>query len=316
MSDSVYNIDKLIGKLGNPIEGSELISRPKSDLDKILGLRYNWLDGCDSCWISAVDYMGNDRTPAKAARKSTKGGESNKEESFARDNGTTRFLIQHAHTSPLESCEMRIEITLPLFVLAQIVRHRTANVNVQSGRYSEFKPEYYIPKTLFPQSVKNKQMRDESIPMTGEEIDKLLGQTEELVENSFHVYREMIEKHNVAREMARFHLPQNLISSMSFKLDSHNLMHFNDLRLAADVMPETRMLAQKIEILQAIHTPMIHKHYVEYRRDSVRLFSQEAELIGKLLDGESVDPKALENLKEKIAAHKMAGALDVESILS
>lgn len=311
---SVYDIDALIAKLGKPLDCSNVISRPKSDLDKILGLRYKWLDGCDSCWISAVDYMGNDRTPAKAARKSTKGGESNKEESFARDNGTTRFLIQHAHTSPLESCEMRVEMTLPLFVLAQIVRHRTANVNVQSGRYSEFKPEYYIPKTLFPQSEKNKQMRDETTPMTGEDIDVLLGKTEWLVEESFRVYREMIEKHHVAREMARFHLPQNLISSMSFKLDSHNLMHFNDLRLAADVMPETRMLAQKIEILQAIHTPMIHKHYVEYRRDSVRIFSKEAELLNKILNGEKVDPKDIEKLKNKISNHKMVGALDVDSI--
>lgn len=245
-----------------PIDASATAFRPVSEgMDKILGLRFPVLD---KGWVSPVDYMGNDRTPAHAARTSTKGFDAEQDRSLEADVKLLSHLYRERHTSPFEACECRIIMYVPIVVLRQIMRHRTFSYNEQSGRYSVFDLEFYYPEVLHPQSTTNKQMADE---------DKTVEHSKQLLERMKAHNEEFKELYEgllcdlTAREQARLNMPLNTYTVVSMKGNLLNWIKFLSLRTAYDAQPETRQYALMIENILTAWVPNI----MEIRKTCQRL---------------------------------------------
>ena len=207
-----------------------------SALEKIL---YKQIPILDHGFIRVIDYMGTDQSIVQAARVSY--GEGTKK--LREDRGLIRYLLSHWHTTPFEMCEIKFHIKLPIFVARQWIRHRTANVNEYSARYSVLDKEFYVPEMdqLGSQSTTNKQGRSNTLDK------KFAKQAQDLIQkNSEQLYDdyqnllngkllnndEYVEGEGLARELARTTLPLNYYTQLYWKVDLHNLMHF--LRLRAD----------------------------------------------------------------------------------
>ena len=178
-------------------------------------------------FVRLVDYMGGDESIVQAARVSYGRGTKTVNE----DRGLIRYLMRHMHTTPFEMVELKFHVKLPIFVARQWIRHRTANVNEYSGRYSVMKDEFYIPEpqAIHRQSRRNKQGRaNEEVP---EELRKKVLETLGSAQReTYREYSAMLEE-DIARELARIHLPLSLYTEWYWKIDLHNLFHFLHLRV-------------------------------------------------------------------------------------
>ena len=177
----------------------------------------------DHGFIRLVDYMGNDAAIVQAARVSY--GKGTKK--VSQDRGLIRYLMRNRHTSPFEMVEFKFHVKLPIFVARQWIRHRTANVNEYSGRYSVMKEEFYLPPPdqVRTQSTVNKQGRsDEDVP--DDLKQKLLDYLTASQHDAYRHYNEYIE-HGLARELARINLPLSLYTEWYWKIDLHNLFHLS-----------------------------------------------------------------------------------------
>lgn len=245
---------------GMPASREHEIKRATApELDPILGWAFPVLD---HGFVRIIDYMGNQDAIVQAARVSYGAGTKTGRDSRS----LLRYLLRHMHTSPFEMCEIKLHVKLPIFVARQWIRHRTANVNEYSARYSLLSREFHMPEgsELAPQSSDNKQGR--SGDYTETERAEILRVMEGVCDAAFNVYEELVEEGGVslARESARAILPLSTYTEWYWKVDLHNLLHFLKLRMHAHAQLEIRLYAETIYELISAWVPDVVDAYDEY----------------------------------------------------
>ena len=241
----------------------------------------------DHGFVRVIDYMGNDTSIVQAARVSY--GEGTKK---SRDDKSLIFyLMRHWHSTPFEMCEIKLHVKLPVFVARQWIRHRTANVNEYSARYSILDNEFYIPKSenLASQSSLNNQGRGDVLE--GEEAKKVIQILKNDSLRSYKSYEKMLSKENkkgLARELARMNLPTNIYTQWYWKTDLHNLFNFIRLRNDIHAQYEIRVYAEKIAELVKKWVPFAYEAFEQYQLNSSHLSSNGLSCIKRLMKGEDV----------------------------
>ncbi len=241
----------------------------------------------DHGFVRVIDYMGDDAAITQAARVSYGKGT----KSVQNDEGLIRYLMRHWHSTPFEMCEVKLHVKLPVFVARQWIRHRTANVNEYSARYSILDREFYIPAPdqLAAQSTLNAQGRGELL--TEAESARVLEILKGDSARCYDHYQEMISedgKQGLARELARMNLPANIYTQWYWKVDLHNLFHFLRLRADAHAQYEIRVYADCIAGLVADWVPFAYKAFEDYRMGGVTLSAQAVDCVRRMLKGEAV----------------------------
>jgi len=260
-------------------------------LEKIL---YNQIKVLDKGFIRVVDYMGNDSSIVQAARVSY--GKGTKKKSL--DEGLIRYLLRHKHTTPFEMCEIKLHVKLPIFIARQWIRHRTANINEYSARYSILEDEFYIPKTsnLAKQSISNKQGRGKELE--AELAKKIIKILKEDSKRNYNNYLWMLNEEenegydntrdSLSRELARINLTLNTYTQWYWKVDLHNFMHFLSLRADSHSQFEIRAYADILLDLLKKWVPITYKAFCSYRLNSAELSHEALEVIKKLIKGKNV----------------------------
>lgn len=249
-------------------------------MEKIIGRRFDVLD---HGFVRVIDYMGNDSSISEAARVSY-GTHLREEKENSR---LLDFLIRHSHTSPFEMCEVKLHVKAPIFVARQWLRHRTANVNEISARYTKLNDEYFLPAPMEigRQSRANKQQRDigELMPFAMRAREKMKNE----IDSTYEVYEGLLED-GVPRELARTVLSLAYYTEFFWKIDAHNLMSFLRLRLSSGAQKEVRAYAEVIafEILRS-WLPLVFDKFEKHVLGSTRLSSRATQFITALLAGES-----------------------------
>src|ERR1700677_4801137 len=211
---------------------------------------YAPLEVLDHGFVRVVDYMGDDAAIVQAARVSYGRGTRRVSE----DAGLIRYLMRHRHSTPFEMCEIKYHVKLPIFVARQWIRHRTANVNEYSARYSILDREFYIPapEQLAAQSVSNRQGRGDILD--GEEAAQVLDLLRADAEQCYAHYAFMLNegenadpaRRGLARELARMNLTLNTYTQWYWKTNLHNLFHFLSLRADSHAQYEIRVYADEM----------------------------------------------------------------------
>ncbi|WP_444463165.1 FAD-dependent thymidylate synthase [Rhodobacter capsulatus] len=240
--------------------------------------------------IRVIDYMGDDAAICQAARVSYGRGT----KAVSDDRGLIRYLMRHWHSTPFEMCEVKFHVKLPIFVARQWIRHRTANVNEYSARYSVMDREFYIPapEHLAAQSTVNNQGRGQVLE--GAEAARVLDLLREDAMRAYDHYEDMLTpdadtgKLGLARELARMNLPANVYTQWYWKIDLHNLFHF--LRLRADVHAqyEIRVYAQIMCDIVKDWVPQAYEAFEDYRLGAVSVSAKAKEVLKRRLAGEVV----------------------------
>ena len=212
---------------------------------------YQAIPVLDHGFVRVIDYMGDDAAIVQAARVSYGRGTRRVSE----DAGLIRYLMRHRHSTPFEMCEIKYHVKLPIFVARQWIRHRTANVNEYSARYSILDREFYLPapEHLAAQSAANRQGRGDVL--AGEEAAHVLDLLREDATRCYDHYAEMLNedeagaardpsRQGLARELARMNLTLNTYTQWYWKTDLHNLFHFLSLRADAHAQYEIRAYAE------------------------------------------------------------------------
>ncbi|WP_264339715.1 FAD-dependent thymidylate synthase [Wolbachia endosymbiont (group A) of Cydia splendana] len=250
------------------------------EIDAILYEEHKVLD---HGFIRVVDYMGSDSAIVQAARVSY--GKGTKQ--ISQDEALIKYLMRHHHTTPFEMCEIKFHVKLPIFVARQWTRHRTANVNEYSARYSILDNEFYTPKPeqVAKQSDNNKQGSGEAFdPDTSKEIIDSLTNDSNLV---YSHYEKFIEQ-GLAREIARTNLMLNYYTQFYWKIDLHNLLHFLKLRADKHAQYEIRVYAEVMLDIIKKWVPLAYNAFVEYCLESACISRTGLEIIRKLIKGENV----------------------------
>ncbi len=233
-----------------------------------------WLNRPIPCldygFVYLVDYMGDDAAMAQAARTSY--GKGTKK--VSEDRGLIRHLMRHAHTSPIEMSEVKFHCKMPIFVARQWIRHRTANVNEYSGRYSEMLNEFYVPDpaVLKKQSANNRQGRDENL--APEQQARALDLLKEIYAMQYSAYEELLEM-GVARELARIGLSVANYTQWYWKIDVHNLLHFLRLRLDAHAQYEIRVFGEAMARVIRDAFPLTYEAFEDYQVNALKLSGKE-----------------------------------------
>ena len=246
----------------------------------------------DHGFIRLIDYMGDDAAVVQAARVSYGAGTKH----VQNDEGLIRYLMRHWHSTPFEMCEIKLHVKLPVFVARQWIRHRTANVNEYSARYSILDREFYIPapEHLAAQSVVNNQGRGEVL--SGEESARVLELLKSDANRAYDHYEAMLSQaqpdgtpqQGLARELARMNLPANIYTQWYWKVDLHNLFHFLRLRADPHAQYEIRVYAEAIARVVADWVPLAYAAFEDYRMGGVTLSSKAVECVRRMLKGEMV----------------------------
>jgi len=241
----------------------------------------------DHGFVRVVDYMGDDAAICQAARVSYGKGT----KSVQNDEGLIRYLMRHWHSTPFEMCEVKLHVKLPVFVARQWIRHRTANVNEYSARYSILDREFYIPapEHIAAQSSVNNQGRGEAL--TGEEAARVLDILKSDSTRSYDNYQSMISddgQKGLARELARMNLPANIYTQWYWKVDLHNLLHFLRLRADAHAQYEIRVYADAICSIVADWVPFAYAAFEDYRLGGATLSGTALDCVRRMLKGEAV----------------------------
>lgn len=245
----------------------------------------------DKGFVRLVDSMGGDDAIVQAARVSYGKGTSK----VSQDRGLIRYLMRHRHTTPFEMVEFKFHCKMPIFVARQWVRHRTANINEYSLRYSEARDEFYYPdpKHIQLQSALNKQGRAGKIPK--KLTDKVIQYFKEISERSFEMYQELNEA-GLARELIRAILPVNLYTEWYWKNDLHNLLHFISLRSDSHAQYEIRVFSDAMaESVQKV-APFAWEAYQDYVVEGMRFSRIEQSLLEKQLP-----PRVVDDILEDVA---------------
>jgi len=245
-------------------------------LDSILGVPFKVLD---DGFVRVMDYMGSDESIVQAARVSYGAGTKRVQD----DRGLIRYLMRHAHSTPFEMCEIKLHVRVPMDCWRQWIRHRTANVNEYSTRYSVAidAAEQTAPGAWRLQTSLNRQGSSGLLPAA--DGQRLSAREQELQRLARSVYEERIEA-GVAREQARKDLPLSTYTEAYWKIDLHNLFHFLALRMDTHAQHEIRMYADTIgrEIVSQ-WCPLAWEAFVDYNLDSLSLSSKEVEVLRALV---------------------------------
>ncbi len=262
------------------------------ELENIL---YDAIPILDHGFIRVVDYMGNDTSIVQSARVSY--GKGTKKVST--DSGLIKYLMRHWHSTPFEMCEIKYHVKLPIFIARQWIRHRTANVNEYSARYSILDKEFYLPEPrhLAAQSQSNRQGRGDVL--NGEHAKKVLELLKGDAEQTYNNYETMLNERydgsiidkdarGLARELARMNLTLNTYTQWYWKTDLLNLMNF--LRLRADHHAQYEIRAYADVMLETLKkwVPITYEAFIDYRVGGTEVSAKGKELIKKLIDGKNI----------------------------
>ena len=248
----------------------------------------------DKGFVKLVDVMGDDSSIVQSARVSYGKGT----KSLSEDEGLIRYLMRHQHTTPFEMVEFKFHCRMPIFVARQWIRHRTANVNEVSARYSEMPDWFYEPQPelVTTQSAQNK------LGGTGMQIEGAAEMAKVFVDSQQKVYGEyeqFIER-KMRRELARINLPVSLYTEWYWKIDLHNLFHFLKLRIDAHAQYEIRVFGEAMATLVKERVPLAWKAFEDYSLNSVKFSGLEMEVLKKIVAGEPVDVEAaIANKRER-----------------
>jgi thymidylate synthase (FAD) len=242
-------------------------------------------------FVRLVDYMGGDEAIVQAARVSYGKGTKTVNE----DRGLIRYLMRHLHTTPFEMVELKFHVKLPIFVARQWIRHRTANVNEYSGRYSVMKDEFYVPEhhAIHFQSLRNKQGRsEEDVPaeLRGRVLNILTSSQQQM----YSEYEQMLES-DIARELARINLPLSLYTEWYWKIDLHNLFHFLRLRIDPHAQYEIRVYGEAMAEITKIIAPMAWEAFEDYMLKSEKFSRLELNVLADHLDTKAITQEYLES---------------------
>ncbi len=251
----------------------------------------------DHGFVRLVDYMGDDSAIVQAARVSY--GKGTKK--VNQDRGLINYLMRHWHTTPFEMCEIKFHIKLPMFIARQWIRHRTANVNEYSARYSVLDKEFYIPSPehIAPQSNQNHQGRSEGVELSAEESARVLEILKTDSARCYDHYEELMNEDRegnrldenrtgIARELARMNLPINAYTQWYWKIDLHNLMHFLMLRADSHAQYEIRAYANVISEIVEKWVPFAYEAFVDHRMNATHISGRGTQVVRRMLQGEQV----------------------------
>jgi thymidylate synthase (FAD) len=249
----------------------------------------------DHGFIRVIDYMGGDESVVQAARVSYGTGT----RKVSEDRHLIRYLLRNHHTTPFEMCEIKFHIKLPIFIARQWIRHRTANVNEYSARYSILDKEFYLPRAedLAIQSTMNRQGRGAGLsPESAQKIlDILKNDALQCYQHYEFLLNEAQEEDRpaLARELARMNLPISWYTQWYWKIDLHNLLHFLNLRADTHAQYEIRVYAQIIldEIIQK-WVPETYEAFLDYQKEAYVLSRQAKRVLQKKLQGETVSEES------------------------
>ena len=262
------------------------------ELETIL---YEAIPVLDHGFIRVVDYMGDDSSIVQAARVSY--GKGTKKVST--DAGLIKYLMRHWHSTPFEMCEIKYHVKLPIFIARQWIRHRTANVNEYSARYSILDKEFYLPapENLATQSQNNRQGRGDILE--GEQAKQVLEILKKDAEQTYNNYELMLNERydesiidknqtGLARELARMNLTLNTYTQWYWKTDLLNLMNF--LRLRADDHAQYEIRAYADTMLDTLKkwVPITYEAFMDYRVGGTEVSAKGKAVLQKLIKGESV----------------------------
>ena len=256
-----------------------MLSQKKSETDM-----YTHIPVLDKGFVRLVDTMGDDSAVVQAARVSYAKGT----KTYRQDEKLIRFLLKHLHTTPFEMCEIKLHIKAPLFVTQQWLRHRTANVNAQSARYSIVEEEFYLPSAdvVQPQALTNRQGREGSFDAN--QANDIILFIKESTQNAYKTYQDLLAR-GVARELARIVLPVNMYTEFYWKIDLHNLMRFLMLRCAQDAQYEIRAYAKAILEIFKNWMPVTYRAFDDYILNSVHIGKQEINVLKKMIQKEEIN---------------------------
>ena len=252
-------------------------------------------------FVKLLDVMGDDEEVENSARISY--GEGTRKVNQTRN--LIRYLMRHKHTSPFEMCEVKFHLKLPIFVMRQLVRHRTANLNEYSGRYSVMSDEFYLPEGdyLAKQSTTNNQGRGEVLESTG----LLQFEFNRIYDGASMAYQVLLE-HELSREVARALLPVANYTECIWKIDLHNFFHFVKLRSDGHAQREIRDYSDAMYELVRPNFPLCCEAFEDYMRDAVTFSKHEMELIreaiwdgrGGLQESEKLGKRETKEFLEKL----------------
>lgn len=262
------------------------------ELEKVL---YEVIPVLDHGFIRVIDYMGDDSSIVQSARVSY--GKGTKKVST--DEGLIRYLMRHWHSTPFEMCEIKYHVKLPIFIARQWIRHRTANVNEYSARYSILDKEFYIPakEQLSAQATNNRQGRGDLI--TGEQADEVLKILKDDAVRTYDNYEKMLnerfdgtiidkKKTGLARELARMNLTLNSYTQWYWKTDLLNLMNFLFLRADSHAQYEIRVYAEKMLDTVKKWVPMTHAAFLDYRVGAAHISSKGIKIVKFMINGNKI----------------------------
>jgi thymidylate synthase (FAD) len=262
------------------------------ELEKVL---YEAIPVLDHGFIRVIDYMGDDSSIVQSARVSY--GKGTKKVST--DEGLIRYLMRHWHSTPFEMCEIKYHVKLPIFIARQWIRHRTANVNEYSARYSILDKEFYIPakEQLSAQATNNRQGRGDLI--TGQQADEVLKILKDDAVRTYDNYEKMLnerfdgtiideKRSGLARELARMNLTLNSYTQWYWKTDLLNLMNFLFLRGDSHAQYEIRVYAETMLETVKKWVPITHAAFLDYRVGAAHLSSKGLKIVKSMINGNKV----------------------------
>jgi thymidylate synthase (FAD) len=261
-------------------------------LEEIL---YQAISVLDHGFVRVIDYMGDDAAVVQAARVSYGKGTKKVNE----DRGLIHYLMRHRHTTPFEMCEIKYHVKLPIFVARQWIRHRTANVNEYSARYSILDNEFYVPapENLAAQSSINRQGRGDVLAPN--EAARVLNLLKRDAETAYRGYVEMLNEDDagrpidpkrtgLARELARMNLSLNFYTQWYWKTDLHNLLNFLSLRADDHAQYEIRVYAEAMIATLEKWVPITAEAFRQHRLGGAHLSASALAVVKNLLAGEKV----------------------------
>ena len=274
---------------------SEISETARVTAPELEAVLYKPIEVLDHGFIRVIDYMGDDSSIVQSARVSY--GKGTKK--ISNDKGLIRYLMRHRHSTPFEMCEIKFHIKLPIFIARQWIRHRTANVNEYSARYSILDKEFYIPsaENLAAQSAINNQGRGDAL--TDDEASNVIQILKKDAEQTYSNYETLLNessegniidesKSGIARELARMNLPLNTYTQWYWKIDLNNLLHFLALRADDHAQYEIRVYADAMLDIVKKWVPLTYEAFEDYRIGGTELSAKEVNLMRKLLKGEKV----------------------------
>ncbi len=274
---------------------AETVPTRRATVPELEEILYQAIPVLDHGFVRVIDYMGDDAAVVQAARVSY--GKGTKK--VSEDRGLIHYLMRHRHTTPFEMCEIKFHVKLPIFVARQWIRHRTANVNEYSARYSILDNEFYIPAPdqLAAQSRSNRQGRGEVL--SGAEARRVLELLRTDAERAYRGYVELLNedeegrvvdtaRQGLARELARMNLSLNFYTQWYWKTDLYNLLHFLGLRADPHAQYEIRAYAEAMIAMVERWVPITAEAFRQYRIGGTLLSAAGLAVVKRLIAGETV----------------------------